>query len=67
MPVYVIAVKCGRCRSTVELEMRVICDLDDKFTFLCPVCGEGEMEYRLQLPNAVTSSEREAVLAMGGK
>ena len=45
-----ISVKCPRCRSTVELASRGV-----RTTMLiCPVCLEGEIEYRGELLNIDT-------------
>ena len=58
-----ITVTCPRCRSTIELENRALCDFGGKFTFLCPVCSEGEIEYQPEPAEGARSLQREALLA----
>ncbi len=56
---------CPRCRSMVELVSTANRYLDGKYTFLCPVCCEGEIEYETKPPKGIRSSERQAVLVRG--
>ena len=45
-----ISVKCPRCMSTVELPRKGV----RTTMFICPVCLEGEIEYRGELLNIDT-------------